>query len=506
MKEIVEKMRTLFQGLDRAYGVYELDNEKTTIEGKKVLGKPKTVQGNVTEQLWSDHLNGFCGLGIVPIMDNSKCRFGAIDIDIYAGFDYIGFIVNVYKLDLPVIPFRSKSGGLHLYMFLSEDIPAKILIEKLKMIAGYIGHGKAEIFPKQTEILAERGDVGQWINMPYYNFQQTDRFAYDDKGRKLEIEGFFNLVKRMTLSLKELEAYTLLKINSLEDGPVCLQTMIAKGFSTGSRNDCMFNIGVYLKQTDKDNYASLLEEYNVKYCHPQLSAAEIQNIQNSLSKRDYFYTCERSPFKDYCNKSVCKTRKFGVGSSLEIPNLTGLTKFNSNPPIWFVDVEDAGRLELTTEELQSQNKFQRKCMEVCNIMPPPIKPPVWQGILSKLLEDVNIIEVPEDASPAGLFYEYLERFCTSRAQARVKEELLIGKPWTEDGRHYFRLLDIVSFLERNRFKEIKMNKMCSLIQEIGGKHHFIKLKEKGVNVWSIPVFPTPEGTFDTPVIEEKTII
>jgi hypothetical protein len=506
VKDVIKEMMSLFCGLDRAYGIYELEKNKVTVEGKKLLGKPKTVQGNVTEQLWRDHLSGHIGLGIVPIMDNSKCFFGAIDIDIYTGFDHKVFVQNIYKQGHPIIPFRSKSGGIHLFMFVKEQVPAKLIIEKLKMIAGYIGHGKAEIFPKQVEILAERGDIGQWINVPYYNYLDSDRFAYDENFDKLPIEKFFILANKYKLSAKDLESYKLLTIDTIEDGPPCLQALIMKGFNPGSRNDCMFNVGVYLKKARPEEYASLIEEYNIKYCDPRLSSAEIQNIINSLRKRDYFYTCDRSPFKDHCNKSLCKTKKHGIGSSLEMPNLTGLTKFNSNPPIWFVDVEDAGRLELNTDELQSQNKFQRKCMEAINQMPPPVKPAIWQTILQNLLENVNIIEVPEDASPTGLFYEYLERFCTSRAQARVKDELLIGKPYTSDGRHYFRLLDLIAFLERNRFKDFRVNKIISMIQEIDGKHHFFKLKEKGVNVWSIPIFPTPVGSFDTPEIEEKTVI
>jgi hypothetical protein len=501
--DILQSMMTLFQGLNRAYGIYELDNNKTAIEGTKLLGKPKTVQGNVTEKLWQDHLQGIRGIGIVPIMDNSKCFFGAIDIDIYAGFDHKKFVEIIYKQGHPVIPFRSKSGGLHLYLFVKEAVPAKLMIQKLKMIAGYLGQGKAEIFPKQTELLSERGDIGQWINMPYHG---NDRYAYDKDFNKLTIEQFISFVEKVKLSAKDIESYELKLINSIEDGPPCLQSLVTKGFSPGTRNDCMFNVGVYLKQSNPDKYADLINEYNSNYCDPRLSNVEIQNIINSLKKRDYFYTCERSPFKDHCNKSVCKIRKFGVGSSLEMPNLTCLTKFNSNPPIWFVDVEDAGRLELATEDIQSQSKFQRKCMEMINQMPPPVKPTIWQNIIATLLENVTIIEVPNDASPMGLFYEYLERFCTSRAQARVKDELLLGKPYTFEGQHYFRLLDLISFLERNRFKDFKLNKITSMIQEIGGKHHFFKLKEKGVNVWSIPIFPTPVGSFETPDIEEKTVI
>ncbi len=499
-------MMTLFKGLGRAYGVYALDPGVTVTPGAKVVGKPKTVQSEVNEKLWQAHLDGTQGVGIVPIMDNCTCYFGAIDIDIYSGFDTQSFIKDIYLHGYPVIPIRSKSGGLHLYMFLSEAVSAKLLQDKLKMIASYIGHSTAEIFPKQTELLVERGDIGGWINMPYYEHENTERYAYSREIKPLLMSEFIAIAMNMRLSKIDLERYTLNKIGAIEDGPPCLQSLITKGFSPGSRNNCMFNIGVYLKQSNEDNYEGLIDEYNQKYCDPKLSSAEIQNIIGSLKKRSYFYTCDKSPFKDHCDKTNCKLRKYGVGSSLEMPKLTNLTKFNSNPPIWFVDVEDAGRLELTTEDIQSQSKFQRKCMEAINQMPPPVKPPIWNSIIQNLLENVTIIEVPETATPIGLFYEYLEKFCTSRAQGRSRDELLLGKPFTEDGRHYFRLIDLMAFLERNRFKDFKVNKITSMIQEIEGKHNFFRVKDKGVNVWSVPEFKYVAREFDTPPIEEKNVI
>ena len=57
-----------------------------------------------------------------------------------------------------------------------------------------------------------------------------------------------------------------------------------------------------------------------------------------------------------------------------MPMFGTLSKFESDPPIWFLDVED-GRLELETEDLQNQQRFQRKCMNALNRMPPVLKPP-----------------------------------------------------------------------------------------------------------------------------------
>ena len=39
----------------------------------------------------------------------------------------------------------------------------------LKKISKVLGYEGSEIFPKQTEILVERGDTGSFLNLPHYN-------------------------------------------------------------------------------------------------------------------------------------------------------------------------------------------------------------------------------------------------------------------------------------------------------------------------------------------------
>ena len=158
-----------------------------------------------------------------------------------------------YSQDLPLVPCRSKSGGIHCFAFVKEAVPAALMKEKLGMFAALLGFGKSEIFPKQTEILAERGDIGQWINIPYFNYKETDRYAYDKKARKLSIEEFFKVIDKVWFSAADFNAFTVTLMSEITDGPPCLQTLITKGFSPGTRNDGLFNLAVYLKKVDGNN-------------------------------------------------------------------------------------------------------------------------------------------------------------------------------------------------------------------------------------------------------------
>src|SRR5690242_19791575 len=119
----------LFQGYEKAYGQYDI--RKTAEAGKKSVGKPWTMSGEPSEQVWRHHLDGTGpGLGIVMLQEDDTCRFGAIDIDDYT-IDHKRVWVQVERLKLPLVVCRTKSGGAHLYAFFKEDIPAYLLRDRL---------------------------------------------------------------------------------------------------------------------------------------------------------------------------------------------------------------------------------------------------------------------------------------------------------------------------------------------------------------------------------------
>ena len=62
--------------------------------------------------------------------------------------------------------------------------------QKLQIMASNLGYAKAEIFPKQSTIKAERGDIGNFLNMPYHGGDRTVRYAIGDNGESLTIENF----------------------------------------------------------------------------------------------------------------------------------------------------------------------------------------------------------------------------------------------------------------------------------------------------------------------------
>ena len=497
---IAKKLLDIFEGLTMAYGTYQVPEGKKV--GEKLKGKAATIKEKITSKIWLKHYEGISGIGIVPINENSNCRFGAIDVDVYTGVKFTEIIAKIESFNLPLIPCRSKSGGYHIFLFTKDYVPALLMQTKLKEMAATIGYGDCEIFPRQTELLIERGDMGQWLNMPYFDSIRGGRYAITHAGLPMPVEEFFDLVAHKSLTLEQLEKIKVELPDDLADGPPCLQHLIGQGFPEGTRNDGLFNLGVYSRLSTPDNWKAELERFNNLYMKPPLSTTDIQGVAKSLGKKDYMYTCSKAPIKPHCNSQLCRSRKFGVGNNGGMPTLSNLTKFDSDPPIWFVDVEGA-RVELSTDDLQSQARFQKSCMEKLNTMPPRINNGAWQQMIQHLLDTVQIISAPMDASMSGQLIEMLDRFCTQKAQASVMDEILLGKPYYKDERYYFKVSDFLNFLERHHFRDFKVNKITSMLRDRGGEHHFFNLKGRGTNCWSMPGVNKQTESFDSPEIKSE---
>ena len=121
-------------------------------------------------------------------------------------------------------------------------------------------------------------------------------------------------------------------------------------------------------------------------------------------------------------------------------------------------------MELDSNQLRNPAAFQLACMEKLNILPTMPTAINWAKTVQEMLADVQEIEAPEDAaSPEGQFWEYVEAFCTSRIRALTLEEILLGKPYTADGKHYFRTGDLFAFLQRKGFREFRIQQVTKAL-------------------------------------------
>ena len=506
MDNFAERFLGLFAGYNKAHGqtaVLDRSKHGKTQAHYQIVHEPLTVE------LVQNHLDGKLGVGSIPIDETSRCSFGALDIDDY-NLDLPALLAKVKRFKLPLVMCRSKSGGAHLFLFLSEKVAAAEVRDRLAEFASVLGWGNCEIFPKQEEVRVDRGDVGNFINLPYQNSKHTTRYALKADGDGLTLKEFLVLAEKTRISAKGLSSISLGSDKVLlPDGPPCCQQLTEFGIPEGGRNTTLLNIGIYYRKCDPNNWKDLLEKHNRDYCTPPLPAREIVIIQEQLEKKDYAYTCKQEPLHSHCNKSLCRSRKFGIGFHNSHPVVGGLTVVESEPPVWFINV-DGSRLELSTKQLQMQVEFQRACMEQMYKMPAKMKDADWRDLIDTLLSDATRISVPEELTHKGLFVELVESFCTSRIAAHSPEELLTGKPWTEEGLTYFKLSSLQDFLKRNGFTNYTRGQITERLKEMNeGIENFktYRFKDnkdhwKSVRVWFVPEMnrgevDLPEVTFES---------
>lgn len=496
MRDLASRFQTLFDGNMRVHGTYDLSRATSTDEGK-TEGAAKTKRTAPTLALWESHLAGEIGLGIVPIRDDQTVSFGAIDVDSYDGLNHADIAARIKKLRLPLMVCRSKSGGAHVYCFSMSPVTADRMQTKLREAASFLGFGGSEIFPKQKKILAEQGDVGSWINMPYFNGMMGLRYAVRDNGEAFTPEEFIAAANE-SRATDDFFTKPLIKSDcEFKDGPPCLAALSTQGFPEGTRNNSLMAICVYLRKKFPDDWETRVDDLNRRMMDPPLQSDEVQSVVKSMSRKDYNYSCSTQPIVSACNAGLCRTKKYGVGkSSATLPEFGSLTKLETDPPIFFWTI-DGVRVELTTPQIQDQRLLQRRVMEEANLIVPSVSRPVWEETLKEAFSTITVVETTIDVTPRGQFLELLEKFCHGRAQANSLAEITMGRPFTAEGRVFFRMHDLLRFLSAQKFTDFGKNKITVVLREFC-KHHAKIIEGRTVNFWSVPVFRGDRGQLPLP--------
>ena len=495
------KFKDIFEGLKIAYGQYQKGD--VAANGDKQKGKAFIVRKNVSDDLWEKHLQGKGpALGIIPIREDNTCRWGCIDIDSY-NLDHGSLIQSIRHLNFPLIVCRSKSGGAHVFLFTKEFIAASLMQSTLKKISKVLGYEGSEIFPKQTEILVERGDTGNFLNLPYYNGTKGLRYAINDSGTSCTLEEFYQLydvhacseeqVKQIKIEEKKIE-------EAFPAGPPCLNKLASVGFGEGSRNNALFNIAVYYKQAHPDSWEDKIVEANIKHMEPKLSNSEVQQLIKSVNRKGYDkYRCKDAPINAVCQSGLCRTKRFGVGfGEEEMPPLGNLTKYKSSPPQWFLDV-DGTRIELKSEQLYSSPLFALACLDQANLVVPVPKAKDWkQHFLKPMMNNLQEVEPLESLNPINQLTGLLQDWTTNRQAARTMDDIFNKLPFTDENKEftYFRMDDFYAFLKKHNWDvdKIKTGNLIKRLEETFVSEERVRIKKQQPRLIKIKTMKQTEAT------------
>jgi hypothetical protein len=486
----------LFSGNADAYGVHEYafsDN------GTKEKGKSATKKGSPTTKLYAQHLDGEIGLGVIPINKESNCKFGAIDVDIYENDKLLSRIVRtIHEYSLPIVPFSSKSGGLHLFLFFQDWTSAKAVRYWLRQFSMILMlPDKTEIFPKQERLTS---GTGNWINLPYYDTNNTHQFIYKKDFKPMS---FTQGLKYATNNVQTSENLKVVFDSlPLSDGPPCLQGIYLAGV-TEYRNNYLSSLARYYKTKEADTFADKLRDANQNLKDPLLPSELESTVITSHKKRDYAYMCKEEPIVSICNKTICKSRKFGVGggeiSTVSFEQLTqyvdsvGDTFYH-----WKISVADedklSSELKLETEkEVRDQQLFADLCMKHLKIFWRIISKKAWEDIVERAVLNMNIIkiDVTESMTPTAMFLEYLSEYLESKTHAANKEQLVLNRIYIDyDNKMYlFKPTALEAFLRNEkRFVAFGLQQIRTALTQMGGifKREYIKELDRYVRICQMP--------------------
>jgi len=483
----------LFEGSDLAYGQTVL-SPQADASGKREA-RHWTVKEKATVKQWEEHLAGQGpALGLPPINSKNMCRWCALDIDSYGDKElHLRLAKGLHALGIQALVTYSKSGGAHVFVILDTWIKASIAIARMQEIAARLGHARAEIFPKQSTLNVEGANIkeyGNWISMPFWGGRNSVVLIHTATGPEaISLPEFIEKREQWVNKPGNFTERLATNGDIFPEGPPCLNMLFQDPDQTGHRNVLLANAAVYAKKAFPDHWQEMLMKYNGIFTRP-LQLGEVQTLVRSYSKKEYRYQCKLEPLKSHCAANVCSQCKFGIDQQGILPNNRSLSKIETEPPIWYLDVTTPDgtikRMSLTTEQLQYPVAFQKRCMEVLDYMPQLPKRDEWTDQVREMMSTMKVTPLDIPANNESQFMDHLEEFFDMASKSPTPEDLLRGLPYYHEGFMYFRYCDLTNMLFTYRFNALSGHQiMAALIMKVGASASQIRVRDRNVNVWKV---------------------
>ena len=476
-----------FSGNTSAFGVNETSTEVDS-EGKR-QSKNYTKTEKLTDDRYQAHLEGKIGLGIVPIRSDNTCSFSVIDVDVY-GEDHKRVLSFLKKTGIPLIPFRSKSGGLHLYMFWETPVKAKDAVDIMNAFKRLLMLDKrTEVFPKQTFLKADT--AGNWINLPYFNADHTERYLMDENGRAMALdEALFYIRDRMQTKANIEQVIANMP---LSDAPPCLQALYLSG-DVSNRNLYLFSLARYYKTKIGDDFEFAIAEANNALSKP-IPIDELQKtVIATHKKKEYSYKCKDEPICSVCDKEECKRRKYGIGGD-EVSELSfgDFIQHASEPPYYEWIINDIPLKFWSEADIIGQNTFRNLCFRHLHILPGRLTDFAWTRIINNALQNmvVKTVEQDLDISSGALFLDYIAEFLTDRAMAVNKEQIIADRVYKDDERRAFVFKPkqlLIFLIQQKQFRYYGLAEIQDRLKTLGAEpvRYYVNTENRSVRVWILP--------------------
>ena len=521
----VEQFMSLFRGNQRSVGVWI---EEPGSGGRR--GKNLTESRSYLHDDFVAHLGGTGrGIGVVPILDDSTCWWGCIDIDNHgskADIDFELLLEQIDQLRLPLVVCRSKGGGAHCYLFGVEPLRAATVMKLLNKWARDLNvyamatNGQVDIFPKQDRLAigadGERAK-GNYVNLPYYRAEDSLRYGMAKGIGRVSLKAFIAYANLQKVTQNQVNAF--LNAGHAEAPPCIQKLLLGEAECTGGRNDTMYNMTIYFKKARPDTYRDDLYDLNHRLFDVPLDATELKKVVSSASRRDYKYKCGEEPLKSLCDSRTCLKRRFGISqqdldemrAADDLPVFENLVKYLGDPVKYTLEVNGVLLKDVRTETLLRYADMRREVYEGTSILLPLLPQKRWESMLIELTAKQRVVDTPDEASPAGIIRSRLEEFI---GRADLSDDgvlpnytdLFNGLPIVKQVTKaagsspaervvLFRAMDFVEYLRKTRSEELKANNLWLALKRTCGATHVRVRTPQGVkNLWCVPVPDSDSST------------
>jgi hypothetical protein len=293
------------------------------------------------------------------------------------------------------------------------------------------------------------------------------------EGTLLGIKKALLVIDSMFTTVREIEeTITGLPYN---DAPFCIQMVLLTGALTenSGRNDFLFTAALYLKLKLGKDFKNELDEMN-NCLEAPLEQKDIDSIYKSVTERDWqiWGRCKKAPMCEYCNRTLCKKRTFGVGrdknnyvSNIEFGKIVRVL---AEEPYYLWDARLAGSEEYKQvridgeSDLLNQKVVQKACIRYLNQTPITTKMAVWEAKVNECLALLEEIEVARetDTSSMSVLRRYFSRFLTHK-QVQNGQSYMVklglvyhekGTKGNNDGAYYFEAESLQKYLAVENFQ------------------------------------------------------
>ena len=127
----------------------------------------------------------------------------------------------------------------------------------------------------------------------------------------------------------------------------------------------------------------------------------------------------------------------------------------------------------------------------------------WEDLRESLMQNATTHIMPKEIRKEGRFETLLKQFLDEQGAAMVIEEINMGKAFFEEGKAFFKMEALQTFLDKKRFKDFSTTQMTATIRQLNGGEARLPVDGTTTFMWWVPHTPKEEKSFAIPNLEEE---